>query len=123
VDGEEMFGTPLPEIDVKTLAEKLKSEEEFVLLDVREEDELLLAKISDKRMVHLPLSKLASEGNSALPASARNPDQKVYVICHHGNRSMQVTRWLMKLGLGNIVNVRGGIDDYARQVDRSVGMY
>ena len=42
-----MFGRLLPEIDVKTLAEKIKSEEVFVLLDVRETDELLLAKIED----------------------------------------------------------------------------
>ena len=118
-----MFGMPLPEIDVKTLAEKLKSEEDFVLLDVREADELQRAKISDTRLVHLPLSQLAARGAAAMPESVQRPDRSVYVICHHGNRSMQVTRWLQKNGMSNIFNVRGGIDEYARQVDRSVGMY
>lgn len=118
-----MFGKPLPEIDVKDLAEKLKSEEEFILLDVREDDELVRAKITDKRLFHLPLSRLASQGTAALPASAQGPERSVYVLCHHGNRSTQVTRWLIKAGWTNVINVRGGIDEYARQVDRSVGMY
>ena len=90
---------------------------------MREDDELLRAKISDTRMLHLPLSRLASQGVAALPESVRSPDRKVYIICHHGSRSMQVTSWLLKSGLGNVINVRGGIDAYAREVDRSVGLY
>jgi rhodanese-related sulfurtransferase len=118
-----MFGTPLPEIDVKTLAEKLKTDEQFILMDVREADELLRAKITDPRLIHVPLSMLASKGTPALPESVQGQERSVYVLCHHGNRSMQVTRWLMKAGFKNIFNVRGGIDDYARRVDSSVGMY
>ena len=118
-----MFGSPPPEIDVNTLAEKLKSDEDFVLLDVREEDELLRAKIGDRRMAHLPLSRLAAQGMAALPDSAQGQGRSVYILCHHGNRSMQVTRWLVKLGWKNVVNVRGGIDEYARRVDASVGLY
>ena len=118
-----MFGSPLPEIDVQTLSEKMKSDEDFVLLDVREDDELLRAKIVDRRMVHLPLSRLASQGMAALPGSAQGQGRSVYVLCHHGNRSVQVTRWMLKAGLKNIFNVRGGIDEYARRVDKSVGLY
>ena len=118
-----MFGSPIPEINVQTLAEKLKSDEDFALLDVREADELLRAKISDRRLVHLPLSKLASQGTAAIPESVQGPERSVYVLCHHGNRSTQVTRWLVKTGWKNIFNVRGGIDEYARRVDPSVGMY
>jgi len=110
-----MFGNSLPEIDAKALDEKLKSDEDFVLLDVREEKELLLAKISDRRMARLPLSQLASQGTSAIPESVQRQDRSVYVLCHHGNRSAQVTNWLIKLGWKNIFNVRGGIDDYARR--------
>jgi rhodanese-related sulfurtransferase len=45
------------------------------------------------------------------------------VLCHHGSRSMQVTMWLAQQGYKNIFNVRGGIDEYARSVDSSVGFY
>ncbi|MBV6396241.1 MAG: Sulfurtransferase [Anaerolineales bacterium] len=118
-----MFRFSLPEIDVQSLAEKLKSDEDFVLLDVREADELLRAKISDRRMALLPLSQLAARGVSAIPGSVQRQDRSVYVLCHHGNRSAQVTNWLMKMGWKNVFNVRGGIDDYARHADPSVGLY
>lgn len=101
----------------------MKSDEDFVLLDVREDDELARAKITDRRLMHLPLSILASQGTSALPEPAQGPGRSVYVLCHHGNRSTQVTRWLIKTGWKNVYNIRGGIDEYARRVDRSVGMY
>ncbi len=118
-----MFSKPLPEIDVTVLAEKLKSDEEFILLDVREADELLRANIEDRRLVHAALSRLSVEGTSMLPAPADGHARSVYVLCHHGNRSTQVTRWLAKNGWTNVFNVRGGIDEYARVVDRSVGFY
>ena len=118
-----MFFKPLPEIDVTTLAEKLKSDEEFILLDVREADELRRAKIADRRLVHAALSQLSAQGTSMLPAPAQSQERSVYVLCHHGNRSTQVTRWLVKTGWTNVFNVRGGIDEYARKVDQSVGFY
>jgi rhodanese-related sulfurtransferase len=113
----------LPEITVDELAGKLKSEDEFILLDVRELVELNQAKITDSRLEVTPMSRLAQEGPNALSASARSQEVPVYVLCHHGNRSMQVTAWLTQQGWRNIFNVRGGIDEYARKVDRSVGMY
>ena len=51
-----MFGNPLPEIDVKTLADLLKTDEDFVLLDVREADELARAKIEDRRMIEIEVT-------------------------------------------------------------------
>jgi len=90
----------LPEITVAELSEKLKSEEEFILLDVREPHELNFAKLTDSRL-----------------------DSTIYVLCHHGNRSGQVTAWLAQQGWKNVFNVRGGIDEYARRIDNSVGLY
>ena len=118
-----MFFKPLPEIDVLALAEKLKSDEQFILLDVREEDELRRAKIADGRLVHAALSQLSARGTAMLPAPAQGQERSVYVMCHHGNRSSQVARWLVKNGWTNVFNVSGGIDAYARKVDKSVGMY
>lgn len=112
-----------PEITVAELAEKLKSEDQFILLDVRELSELNYAKLTDNRLEVTPMSRLAREGTGALSESARSQDAVIYVMCHHGSRSMQVTAWLAQQGWKNVFNVRGGIDAYARQVDRSVGMY
>ena len=113
----------LSEITVTDLSEKLKSQENFILLDVREPNELDYAKLTDRRLEVTPLSRLGREGTKALSESALSKDATIYVICHHGNRSAQVTAWLAKQGWKNVFNVRGGIDAYARQVDPSVGMY
>jgi rhodanese-related sulfurtransferase len=112
-----------PEITVHELSEKLNSEEKFILLDVREPHELNFAKVSDQRLEVTPLSRLAREGTNALSDSARAQDATIYVMCHHGNRSAQVTAWLAQQGWKNVFNVRGGIDEYARTIDQSVGFY
>ena len=112
-----------PEITVTELGEKLKSEEKFILLDVRELSELESAKVEDSRLEIMPMSRLASEGPAALSESVRAQDIPVYVMCHHGSRSVQVTMWLAQQGYKNVVNVSGGIDEYARKVDPSVGFY
>ncbi len=113
----------MQEITVVDLSEKLKSEDQFILLDVREPHELNSARITDSRLELTPLSRLARDGTNALPESARSKDATIYVMCHHGNRSGQVTAWLAQQGWKNVFNVRGGIDEYAQKVDRSVGMY
>ena len=113
----------IPEITVTELSEKLNSEEKFILLDVREPHELNLAQVSDKRLEVTPLSRLAREGTNALSNAAGARDATIYVMCHHGNRSAQVTAWLAQQGWKNVFNVRGGIDEYARLIDQSVGFY
>ena len=111
------------EITVADLAEKLKSRDQFILLDVREVHELGYAKITDGRLENAPMSRLANQGVAVLSESAKSQDATIYVMCHHGNRSKQVAAWLAGQGWKNVFNVKGGIDEYARRVDGSVGMY
>jgi rhodanese-related sulfurtransferase len=113
----------IPEITTVDLAEKMKTGENFILLDVREPVELGYAKIEDSRLEVTPMSRLAEEGLEALSDSARSQEAVIYVLCHHGNRSGQVAMWLSQQGWKNVFSVAGGIDDYARRIDRSVGMY
>lgn len=113
----------LPEITVTELSEKLKSDEVFILLDIREPHELDLAKVADSRVDVTPMSRLAREGPQALSDTAKSQDATIYVMCHHGNRSARVTEWLAQQGWKNVFNVRGGIDAYAREIDNTVGFY
>ncbi|HSB01131.1 MAG TPA: rhodanese-like domain-containing protein [Anaerolineales bacterium] len=113
----------VPEITVTELSQKLSSEDKFILLDVREPHELNFAKLTDSRLEVTPLSRLAREGTQALSESANAKDATLYVMCHHGNRSEQVAAWLAQQGWKNVFNVQGGIDEYARKVDQSVGFY
>ncbi len=112
-----------PEITVTELSDKLKSQDSFILLDVREPEELNYARITDSRLQSTPMSRLAHEGTKAMSDAAQAQDATIYVMCHHGSRSAQVTVWLAQQGWKNVINVRGGIDEYARKVDQSVGFY
>lgn len=113
----------VPEITTTQLADKLKTDEKFILLDVRELNELEYAKLTDSRLEVTPMSRLAREGTDALSDGAKSQDATIYVLCHHGNRSGQVAMWLAQQGWKHVFSVAGGIDDYARRIDRSVGMY
>ena len=113
----------IPEITVTDLSEKLKSEDAFILLDVRELTELDYAKITDSRLEVTPMSRLSREGKDALSESAQSQDAVIYVMCHTGMRSAQVTGWLLQQGWKNVSSVQGGIDAYARKIDQAVGLY
>lgn len=113
----------MPGIDVQQLAQKLANGDEFILLDVREPVELLYANLGDN-VLTAPLSELAQRQLDALPAEVRNNQEaEVVVMCHHGNRSAQVTAWLRQQGWQNVFNLDGGIDAYAIAIDPSVGRY
>ena len=113
----------VPEIDVHELARKLQSDEPFVLLDVREASELDYAMIVDNRLKVVPMSRLAQLGVGVLPKEVRQKDAEILVMCHHGVRSAKATEWLLAQGWTNVFSVRGGIDDYAKRIDASVGKY
>ena len=113
----------IPEITVEELSKKLKSQDQFILLDVRELSELEYAKITDARLEVAPMSRLGREGVDVLSESAKSQTATLYVLCHSGVRSAQVTGWLASQGWTNVFSVRGGIDEYARKVDDSVGYY
>ena len=118
-----MMFANIPEIDVHELSQKLSVDGDFVLLDVREAWELDRAKITDSRLRVVGMTRLSQFGLQALPDEVKNKDAEVLALCHHGIRSAQVTRWLLSLGWTNVFSVRGGIAEYAVQVDASVGMY
>lgn len=113
----------IPAVTVEEVAQKRANGEEFVLLDVREPHELDRASLGDEVM-NVPLSEIATNQFDAFPPEMlENKDAEIIVMCHHGNRSAQVTAWLRYNGWSNVYNMTGGIDAYARQVDGSVGRY
>jgi rhodanese-related sulfurtransferase len=111
------------EITVEDLAKKLKSQDQFILLDVRELSELEHAKIMDARLEVVPMSRLAREGMKAFSESAQMKGAEIYVLCHTGSRSMQVTAWLASRGWTNVHNVSGGIDAFAQKINPAIGVY
>ena len=112
----------IPSTSVQDLKQKLENGTDFVLLDVREPVELLKANLGNVAL-NVPLSKLAEYGTERLPDKVlQDKEAEIVVLCHHGNRSAQVTAWLRQQGWTRVFNLTGGIDAYAA-IDLSVGRY
>ena len=112
----------VPEISVSEVARKRVDGDTFVLLDVREPMELMRANLGEGIEL-APMSELAARRLDALPESMADKDVEVVVFCHTGIRSAQVTAWLRQEGWIKVLNMAGGIEAYAIQVDPSVGRY
>lgn len=113
----------IPEINPLELARRLKDNENLILLDVREEFETAWVRLDVPQLVYAPMSRLARQGLEALPEAAHNRQSELVVICHHGNRSLDVTAWLMAQGWVNVASLAGGVDAFAMQIDPSIGRY
>lgn len=103
------------EISVQELETLLKGDHPPRLLDVREGWERDICKISPSE--HIPLGLLAQRWNE-LDASSM-----WVVYCHHGGRSLRATRWLREQGMSQVINLRGGIDQWAHLVDSGMARY
>jgi rhodanese-related sulfurtransferase len=101
------------EIDVMTAAQMLR--EGVLLLDVREDVEVATCRIEGSR--HIPMRQIP-ENLAELPR-----DRPMLVLCHHGGRSMRVTQFLRANGFGQAINVAGGIDAWAVQLDPAMTRY
>ena len=52
-----------------------------------------------------------------------NPDQEIVLICHHGVRSLRVAVFLEQAGFGQVVNLEGGVDAWAKEIDLTMAVY
>jgi rhodanese-related sulfurtransferase len=89
--------------------------EPVTLLDVREPWEYSLCRMDGS--VHIPLGLLPAR------LAELDPDRPTVVICHHGMRSLQAGSFLERQGFADVVNLRGGIDGWARTVDPAMAVY
>ena len=113
-----------PETSVHDVAARQKDDSEFLLVDVREPNELELASLPDADFINMPLSELRERRLDAIPEEMRqNKELEVVLFCHKGLRSAQVTVFLRQQGWSNAVSMAGGIDAWADEIDESVGKY
>ena len=112
-----------PEISIHEVERKLKADEKFVLLDVREPAELNKAKLSHPNLILTPLSELTEKKLEALPGIVHSKEHEIVVICHHGIRSALVTAWLLNEGWQNVYSMAGGLAAYASEIEPSIGKY
>ena len=97
------------------LKARLDKGDKLVLLDVREQWEFDLAKLSGSTLI--PLGTLPKS------LSKLSRESEIIAICHHGMRSADATNLLLQQGYTNVKNLVGGIDAWSAQVDGSVPRY
>lgn len=102
-------------ITPRQLKERLDRHEALVLLDVRDGWEVALSRLANA--VHIPMDEIE------LRADELSKQDDIVVYCHHGVRSAAVADYLRQLGYGKAVNLAGGIDEWARQVEPGMRRY
>tara|TARA_B100001996_G_scaffold380320_1_gene367552 strand:+ start:255 stop:572 length:318 start_codon:yes stop_codon:yes gene_type:complete len=86
----------------------------FQLLDVRENDEINLCKLD--QAIHIPMMSIPKRLDEL------NNKKDIIVMCHSGIRSMQVCLFLNQNGY-NAINLNGGIDAWAKEIDPTMKRY
>lgn len=89
--------------------------EQPLLLDVREPWEFEYCNIKDSILI--PMGELASQVDEL------DPLRETIMICHHGIRSRQMGYYMEQAGFTDIVNLDGGVEQWARDVDNSMKRY
>ena len=103
------------ELGARELANWVQSGQAFILLDVRRDDEVSHASIPGA--LHIPMNEVQFRIRE-IPRG-----KPIVVICHHGERSWRIARFLLTDGYKEVYNLEGGIDAYSLDVDPSVPRY
>lgn len=86
-----------------------------LLLDVREPWEFERCRIGNAEL--LPMSTLPAR------YAELDPQREMVVVCHHGVRSFHVARFLEHNGFDKVINLTGGVDAWAKEVDPAMPTY
>jgi len=106
----------LPDLTPEDLHARQQRGENLQLIDVREPMEYDYCRIEGSQLI--PLGELPRR------AAEIATDRPVVLICHHGVRSMQALAFLQhRHGHTNLLNLKGGIDAWSREVDPQVPVY
>ncbi|MBO6584914.1 MAG: rhodanese-like domain-containing protein [Gracilimonas sp.] len=103
----------MKEVTVQELKEKRESNEDFFLLDVREDVEYLVSNLDGE---HIPLGQLENR----MKEIEDKKNEEVIVMCRSGGRSSKAVSYLANNGFENVANLKGGMKAWASEIDPSV---
>jgi rhodanese-related sulfurtransferase len=75
---------------------KSASRKQYQIIDVREKDELLMAKLKDDDVINLPLSESHKWMNEIVSGKLLDSEKSTICLCHHGVRSFRMANFLGK---------------------------
>jgi len=104
----------MKEISVQELKELKDTNQDFQLIDVREDFEY---EVSNLGGVSIPL------GGVLIEADKIAKDKPVIVMCRSGKRSAAAIMQLEQLGYTNLSNLHGGILAWQAEIDPEISVY
>ena len=105
----------MKEVTVKELKEMRDANEDFQLIDVREQNEFDFANIDGEL---IPMSSFQEH------VDRFSKDKKVVVHCRSGKRSGDVIQYLeLHHGYDNLYNLKGGILAWSDEIDPNIPKY
>lgn len=102
------------QVEPKQVKAWLDAKEDFSFIDVRTPEEWALA--------HIPQSELLDYDDPSKYMGLPK-DRKLVFSCHSGMRSLDVAAYFAGHGFTNVYSMRGGIDAWSTQIDRSIPRY
>ena len=105
----------IKEITVKELKNKFDNNEDFMLLDVRNIQEVLFSKINGS--IHIPMNEIMDRINEL------DSNREIIIQCKSGKRSARVCEYLMTQNFKNVKNLTGGIIAWSDEIDNSIQVY
>ena len=97
----------IQEIDAAELKARLDAGDAIELIDIRSDAEVAQGILPDSQHLAMHL----------IPVKMHDfpKDRDVVLYCRSGARSYHACAYLMQQGISNVVNLRGGIIDWARR--------
>ena len=103
------------EITAEQLRDEWQRNPTLVVIDVRDPHEYAIAHIDGAQLI--PLSELPDR------LGELDGHREIVTHCHHGSRSLKALEILKAAGFSKVRSLRGGIDAWAVNVDRSLPRY
>ncbi|MBN9655546.1 rhodanese-like domain-containing protein [Halobacillus litoralis] len=91
----------IKEITPQQVEEKMNNNDDFTIIDVREDEEVSQGMVPNAK--HIRLGDIP-EKIEDLPK-----DQEYVMICRSGRRSMNAAEFMKERGFGNVQNMEGGM--------------
>jgi rhodanese-related sulfurtransferase len=105
----------MKEISVQELKAKMDNNDDFQLIDVREQHEIEVAEIGGE---HIPMGEVINRRNEI------SKDKQVIIHCRSGARSGNAVQALEgNFGFDNLYNLKGGILAWSAEIDSNVPSY
>lgn len=109
----------MKEITVQQLKEKIDKGEDVFILDVREPFEKYQSDIDYDQKTLIPVGSLQNRVNEL----EKYKNKEVVCLCRSGSRSANACRFLEQEGFSDVKNLKGGINQWARDIDSSLPIY